>query len=303
MEHKYPRIERLGGAESEGIFSDEIVVESKIDGCNMSCYVENESLIFRSRNRILGNKVDEKTFKKAAKFVTGQFILHPDKFDPTVIYFFEGMFKHTINYDFENSPFALGFDVLHKESGMFFDWNIAKLMFEKIGVQFVPILFVKNGKDVKIDELCSLVETQKSQFSKNELEEGVVIKNYKRLNRFNRPLFAKLTRTEFKEANKLIFSGLKELRDTEKKIVEEYATPARIIKIIHKLMIEEGHELSMKLMPVLYKRVSDDILSEEILNIQQKYSSLHFKEFTNMVAAKCAKELKTCMINSEEVKC
>lgn len=295
MENKYYRIPHLGSSESEGIFLDEIVVQAKIDGCNMSVYIDNGVLIFRSRNRVLGNKVDEATFKNAAKFITEKFNDNSSLFDPSLIYFFEGMYRHTINYDFENAPSAIGFDVMDKNTGLFFDWKVAKQAFEKIGVPFVPILMTKKGQDVKVEELQQIVNTQKSQFAKDELEEGVVVKNFARLNKFNRPLFAKLTRVEFKEANRLKFSGLKELRDVERSIVTEFCTSARVRKLILKLTLEEGNNLSMSLMPILFKSVSDDILTEAILEIQQKYSSIQFKEFTNMVAARCAKELKIYM--------
>ena len=52
----------------------------------------------------------------------------------------------------------------------------------------------------------------------------------------------------------------------------------------------------MSLMPKLFKYLSDDILSENILEIMRQYESINFKQFNNIVAKKCAIMLKEYLL-------
>lgn len=297
MEYKYPHIVHVGDEETEGLFLDEVVVTEKLDGANSSFVVESGRLVFRTRNRVLPKEEhNSSAWVKATKYIFSKFDEHPELVSPDLVYYAETMVKHTLNYNWENIPPLVGFDVLDKSTGLFFGYKQAQKEFEKQNIPFVPILFSKSGPHVKVEELEELVKTLQSQYG--GMAEGIVVKNYSRLNRYGRPLFGKIVRDDFKERNRLAFAGVKELRNEEKNIVNEFCTPARVTKCIHKLTLEQGKPLSMKLMPDLFKMVADDILSEEITRIASTYSSLHFKEFTNLVAARCAKTLKDYMMQN-----
>ena len=300
--YKYPHIRYLGDAETEGLFLDEVIISEKLDGANSSFHIHNGELVFGSRNVFLGPNPDN-DWKKLAEYVKGKIQADGEgkavQLNPDFVYYCEYMRKHTLNYDWERTPVCVGFDILDKNTELFVRGDIAQKEFEKIGIEFVPVIFRKKGSDVKVDELKQFVEQNQSKYGEFP-GEGIVIKNYFRMNRFERPLFGKIVRDTFKEQNKLAFSGLKELRDTERQMVEEFCTPARVRKIVQKLTLEEGHELNMTLMPFLFRVVSEDILTEAILEIEKRYSSIQFKEFRNMVAAKCAKELKNYMVENQK---
>ena len=288
--YHYAHIRYIGDSETEGIFLDEVCVQEKADGSNFQFSIYKGELVFGSRNIFLGPD-PQNDWKKPADFIKQLREKNPGTINPELVYYCEYMIHHTLSYNHEITPTVIGFDVMDKNTEKFFSADAAKKEFEKIGITFAPIIFRKKGEHVKIEELKLLVETNKSAFG-DVIVEGVVIKNVSRLNKFGRPLYGKVVRDSFKEANKLAFTALKELRDGERKIIEEFCTEARIKKSIHRLTIEEGKELSMKIMPELYRLVADDILTECITEISRKYESIYFKEFTNLVAASCAKVLK-----------
>ncbi|MEK6880754.1 MAG: RNA ligase family protein [Nanoarchaeota archaeon] len=298
MEFKYPKIFQLGTSrENDDIFVQDgfLVAQEKLDGSCTSFYLDNNQLTFCSRNRVMGTIVDP-MWKKAAQFVNEKFTNKPYVFETDLIYFGETMEKHTINY--KDPPPFVGFDIMDKNTGYFFNWEKSKQLFEKMDIPFAPVLMSKRADHYKLEELKQLVDQMKSIYG--DFAEGIVLKRYDRLNQFGRPLWGKLVKDSFRERNLLVFSGLKELRDTERRLVEEFANPARIRKCILKLTVEENNELSMKLMPVLFKFVGDDILSNEILSIKEHYPSIQFKDYYNMVAAKCAKELKNYMAENQK---
>jgi hypothetical protein len=290
---KYPKIFSLGSPENEEIKDEIVVIESKIDGANFRCryILEENKLIFGSRNNELSynaefsNWIAIKSYKKA-------FEEYKDKFIPNVIYFSESMQKHTISYD--NIPNTIGYDIWDLEQNKFWDFKKAKQAFEKIGIPFINVHYEGLLKNITKKELMEYIK--QSPYRK-EGDEGIVLKCYSKLNSFGRPLFAKIVTDEFKEQNKKVFKFEQHIAKTnDSKIVDEYLNDARFIKTINYFK-DNDEIISMSLIPKLFKYISDDILSENILEITQKYDSINFKSINKIIATKSATMLKQYLMD------
>jgi len=289
---KYCKIHTLGSPETEGILNQLIVIESKVDGANFRCrYLpEEDKLLFGSREQELNDNTNPenwiaiKSYKKA-------FEEHKEAFIPNVIYYSESLQKHTFEY--ENIPDTIGYDIFDVERNEFWDWKAAKIAFESIGIPFINVHYEGLAQNITIDEIKEFI---KHSPYRRDGDEGIVIKCYNRLNSYGRPLFAKIVDPIFKEKNKQVFKGvLQTIKTDTSEIANEYFTEPRFIKAIHHFR-NENEMLGMSLMPKLFKYISDDILSENILEISRKYNSFEFKNFNNIIAKKSAIMLKEYLI-------
>lgn len=291
--HKYPKIKILGDKSNEGILTEpgKVVIEEKVDGANFGFYVKDDIIWFCSHNSNLTNSVQiaETGIPKwrGIKPVLTSWQNDPTKFNPNYYYFGESLQKHTITYD--DIPGFIGFDVLDIEADIFFNWEIAQQIYKDLNLPFINVIHeLDTNKEIPIKYLKTLYE--KSEY-KTGSAEGIVIKRY------DTQLMAKIVDDEFKEQNKEVFGHtITRKLTSEDKIVETFCTPARIKKIIYKLH-DDGNELEMEMMKILYKPVVEDMLEEEILNIYHEYNIIDFKVLNKLVSKECAKTLKTVIMN------
>lgn len=285
---KYPKIHTLGSPETEGILDQLIVIESKVDGANFRCrYIpEEDKLIFGNRSRELLYNAEYSNWR-AINAYKKAFEEHKENFIPDVVYFSESMQKHTLEY--QNIPDTIGYDIFDLKRNEFWDWKAAAKAFESIGIPFINVHYEGLAENITIDELKEYIK--KSPYRK-EGDEGIIIKCYTRLNSYGRPLFAKIVDPIFKEKNKEVFKGVTpKIKTDNTEIINEYFTEARFIKAINHFK-DDNEIIDMPLMSKLFKYMSDDIISENILEISRKYNSIDFKSFNNLIAKKCAITLK-----------
>jgi hypothetical protein len=284
---KYCDIERLGSEENEHIFNcptDEIIIEEKIDGGNGSYDINDGLIHMYSRNRDITS--DEKTFKKEREFLNK--LLENKTLNPDYVYYGEWGMKHTISY--ENLPGFIGYDIRVKkrmdstEPGLFLSYDGMKKEFDRLGIPTVPLLWRGPVKDLIKKDINEFIT--KSNFA-NTLMEGVVLKNYNRLNVWGRQIFAKVVREEFKEQNKATFGSIKQTPTDSLKIVEEFCTSARIDKKINELINQENKILSRELMKELPMRVIKDIFKEESSYMIDNYKLISISELKGLVAKLC----------------
>ena len=286
---KYPKIRILGDRSNDGILTTpgKIVIQEKVDGANFGFYIEADILYFCSHNQNLtdSNQITKTGIPKNWKGiepVLESWDRDPEMFDEGLYYYGESLQKHTIKYDDGISGF-IGFDILDLDTGSFLYWTWAEARFKNMRLPFINVICeLSTDKEITIDYLKSLY--QKSAYKAGSAE-GIVIKRY------DTQLMAKIVDDEFKEKAKQ--PTLKDpVNDVvEYPIAEIYATPARIEKIIHKLH-DEGNEIEMPMMKILFKRVVEDILEEEIIEIYYNYSKINFKTLNNLVSKKCVLTLK-----------
>ena len=283
---KYPKIRALGSPETEGIFDGNIVVQSKVDGANFSFFLDDGKLIFASRNKIMLDKKDPKSWIGMVPIMSS-FERCPEKFNPNYIYVGESLQKHSIAY-LDIPPF-LGYDIWDIRTELFLDWKNSKSEFKSLGLNFINVHFEANGNRVTIEEIKECIN--KSPYREGG-DEGIVVKNYEK------QIFAKIVTDDFKEKSRAIFKGGNrppEEGNTSIIVSNIYATDARIEKTIYKL-VDEGNELNMSLVPILFTALAEDILEENIIEIYHLVNKIDFKYFNNILAKKCVPILKKTLL-------
>lgn len=300
---KYPDIERLGHEDNQEILKfqeDTLVIEEKVDGGNGSFWLEEDGIIhFGSRNRDLTLEGDNKMFALYQSQLRSQLEdleKQGIKLNPDYIYYIEWMQKHTISYT--KAPIVIGLDIRHKrsmdteDSGLFISRESKEQEFRRLNIEVVPLVWRGTVGDLKKLNINDLIPQSKYFDGKAE---GIVIKNYNRMHRReHHQLYAKLVREEFKEDNKAVFGGVRQKESDTQRIIIRFCTEARIRKAIFKFL-DEGEELSLKLMAKVPRYVLNDILKEEFSTIAESYNFLDFKEMRQKIPKLCLNAIKEMM--------
>lgn len=212
---------------------------------------------------------------------------YQDSFGELTIYG-ENMVKHTLDYEWDDIPQFLGFDVYSEKEGEFLRLETAKGIIEDIGLEFAPI--VDRVEANKFDH--EDYEIPESNYREGKAE-GVVIRRSSERDKHGswRGSRAKYLSEEFEEKHGSAKSGSEPMTDDEE-LVETYATKGRIRKHINKLVVDEGKDLEMSLMEELPLRVVEDIWQEEHQEIVRSNKTLDMKKLRSMVAKKCVPLLK-----------
>ena len=147
--------------------------------------------------------------------------------------------------------------------------------FPELGFCMVPHVSTLKPKEItNIDDSIVPISYYAPVSNPKQLAEGVVLKNY------NKQLFAKYVRDEFKERNAEAFGGSPKYNkqdDTDNsEFVFKYVTNQRIEKLIFK-KLDEGEKLDMKLMGSLIRDTYLDIIEEEWKEILTSNWKLDFK--------------------------
>jgi hypothetical protein len=297
---KYPKIRSLGDDENRDIFKnrkDQIVIEEKIDGgCGCFWFDNNkQDILFGSRNRPLTGGLENGQFAENIKWIKEK--MDGAKLDPDFLYYGEYIVPHTMKYNFSVMPKFIGFDILHKDTQFPLGRKEKVKQFAALGLPVVPLIEADRAGDINVDEIDKFIP--KTVFAENLDAEGIVIKNVSRLNRFDRPLFAKLVTDLFREKNKQKFTR-KTKRDESDKVVDIYVTIARIKKAIHKKTIEDGEPLNKTLMRFIPKMVVEDAFQEEVLEIIRTTQNFDMRMIRKIAAHKCLQVIQEMMI--EKVK-
>lgn len=301
---KYTKIKKLGDFENKDIFTnpdDVIVIQEKVDGANFRFHFNEEgNIIFGSRTQQLTDNNGEytnmaKVFTSCADYIKEQVMANTTKERRIklmdYLFYGEAMHKHTISYDWENTPRFLGFDARKVSDGEFTCTTVVKALFEELGLETVPeLLVIRAGLVPEINDAI----VPKTKFG-NTQAEGVVFKN------ITRNIYAKYVRNEFKEANAKTFGGNPKYSKVDNTnnadFIFKYCTNARIEKLIHKLQ-DEGNNLSMKMIGPLIKRTYDDIVEEEWRDILNSNWTLSFKDIRKGIAPRIRAVLDMVMTNS-----
>ena len=290
---KYPKIRHLGDTENASIFrthTDEIIVQEKFDGANFRFWREGDEMCFGSRN-VAHLHPDDNAWMEQVDYLRS---IDPATLDRDLVYVGEAIKKHSIAYNWDELPPFIGFDVIHIDTGLPLSYSFAKEEFERLGLPFMHMVWIGSASDWLKENPEDYME---ESAYRDGPPEGIVIKNYERLNEFRRPLFAKMVTAEFKEKNRAVFGPTKTKPLDTAKVVDMYATSARIRKQAHRLIEEEGKQLGRPLMGDLIKGTIRDILEEEIVNIwlDRSIKTLDFAALGKLVPPRCLDVLDRMM--------
>lgn len=203
-------------------------------------------------------------------------------------FFSENMVLHSFDYDWDNTPQVIGFDIYDDITEEFIHPRRAEEAFDRMGIQTAPIhRRVTIHEDFKPREI-ERMKIPESAYRRGEKAEGLVIKNARN------QIYAKLHNEEFSELNEESFNIAKSNAETdEEKVVARYCTNRRILKLIQKEVIQEDKELSMELMEdKLHHKVLNDIFEEEYPDIIYSRYEIDFYLLRKHIADRVRKVLK-----------
>jgi len=301
---KYHKIKRIGDLENKDIFADRndiITVQEKMDGANMRIFITQEGkLIFGSRNLEIDETVEDhekrnSNFLRAINYIKEK-VKDKDLTEYAGLTLYgENMVKHTMQYDWDNIPPFLGFDIKDRE-GKYMHPAPVEDIYTELGLEMVPhIEMMKAGYITIFDEDTVPVSKYAPKSNPKQQAEGVVYKNY------DKQIFAKYVRDAFKEANSATFGGSPKYNkqgDTDNsEFIFKYCTNARIEKLIFKA-VDEGADLDMKLMGRLIKETYLDIIEEEWREILTSNWKLDFKNIRRSIAPRVRAVLGQVMVNT-----
>lgn len=276
MFKSYMHVERINTIEVEDILDGVVYVFPKIDGTAGVIWQEDGEIKCGSRNRQLSKDSDNAGFY--TKFHDDERIKKVFEVHPEWRIFGEMMKPHTLKtyrdevwgrffiYDIHNGQKYIHYDIYNE-------------FLTSLGLDVIPPMKIINNP--KEDYLYTLLDNNQ-YLIKDGLGngEGIVIKNYDYVNKFGRQCWAKIVRTEFKEANQRAFKQniINGGNVLEEEIAEKYITTTLVDKVYANIVNALGG-FSSKNIPELLNRTWYDFIREETYDILKKYNNptINFK--------------------------
>lgn len=288
---KYDHVEHLDRPEVVGIEMGTVHIFPKIDGTNASVWLDADGKVQAgSRTRQLTIEADNAGFCVWVNSDDPKAAMLRSWLRPGLVVYGEWLVPHTLKtYRADAWKRFWIFDVFDHATGRYVPWD-----------SYGPIL-TDAGLDV-VQPLCSIVEPSPAQLQAQVamntfliadgagVGEGIVIKNYAWVNRYERQCWAKIVRNEFKEKHGKAFGAAVKHGEfqVEIAIAEEFCTPTLVgktrAKIITDIASRDGIDLCQpnaqqdiehtnraKIIPQLLGRVAYDLVTEEIGAILRKH--------------------------------
>lgn len=291
---QYQHVERLGSTEVQNIELGECYVFPKIDGTNASLWYYNDSIQAGSRTRHLTLEADNAGFFAWA--LQQPNLLNYFKEFPTHRLFGEWLVPHSLKTYRQNAwrdfyVFDVCIDKQSDEITHDGDTTVYYLHYEEyrkdlesFNISYIPALCkIKNGSyEQFVNQLMGniyLIEDGKGT------GEGIVIKRYDFKNKYNRPTWAKIVTSEFKEKHQKEMGGpeIKGKALIEEAIAEKFVTQALVDKEFTKIESVDGW--SSKFIPRLLHVVFYSIVKEESWEFVKEHKNpvIDFKRLQHFV--------------------
>lgn len=255
---KYLDIVRLGHKTTVGVLNvgDMILIQEKLDGANASFKRNGDIVEAFSRNTQLSPENNLRGFYEWTQ------TLDPSELLDGVIYFGEWLVKHKLDYGVNANQFYL-FDIYNEFLAEYVDFSMVKDESKRLNLNLIPLFY--EGEYVSFDHLQTFVG--KSVLGAEG--EGIVVKNVKYKDNYDKQCFVKLVTDSFREVQKQKAPKDPNFQSVEMNFVNECLTKARVDKLLHKLVDENlldesfGIEDMGTILKHLGNRVYDDIMKEE----------------------------------------
>ncbi len=294
---KYMHIDRLNSQEVEGILDGHCFIFPKIDGTNASVWWSDENGVSAgSRNRDLTDGNDNAGFREYIKSHEGFAKLFLwDEDNRNYIFYGEWLVPHSLKtYRDDAWQRFYVFDILDTRTGLHLTYDQIRSVCEQYGLDYVPPLVVITNPDE--EDLYKALE-KCGQFLIKDGEgvgEGVVIKNYDFINKYDRQVWAKIITNEFKEKHHKEM-GAPEVNGAklvELAIVDEFLTPEFIKKEQAKIILVRGDASfggwDNRWIPELLGRVWYEFIREETTAFLKEYKNpkINFRLLNTLVIKK-----------------
>jgi hypothetical protein len=289
---RYPSLKRFGTTEVSGIENGLVHIFPKLDGTNASVWLDGDKQVQAgSRNRHLdessnGDNAGFCKWVREQENITRFLLDHP-----WLRLYGEWLVPHSIKEYREDAwrNFYV-FDVFNEIEKKFMHYDDYKPLLEQYNITYIPCLWTAQA--ITIDKLLHLL-TKNFYLMKDGagVGEGVVVKNYDYVNRFERVTWAKLVSNEFREKNTREFghSNIEIKTSVEEKIVENFVTEAFIEKEYSKMILNQPW--SQKRIGELLGRIWHELVDEEAVNFVKAYKNptINFKVLNNLTILKIKK--------------
>jgi len=269
--HSYNKVYQIGHPAIDGIFSDDVLVEEKVDGSQFSMGIIDGELKCRSHHQDIVLDAHDGMFEIAVS-VAKSLDLHPGW---TYRAEYLSKPKHNIiAYNRTPKNNLIIFDINNDvENYLLRESKVSEV--QRIGLEVVPMLYY--GKIKSLDKMMSFMDTT-SILGGSKIE-GMVFKNYLSFGRDGKCLMGKYVSEKFKEQNKSEFRKANPTGgDIMHMLAQKYRSEARWEKaIIH--MKEDGlFTGTVKDIGPLMKRIQVDVdeeCAEEIKSALYKWAKPH----------------------------
>jgi len=280
---KYQHIERFGTTEVAQIELGKCFIFPKIDGTNASVWLSNGEIQAGSRKRHLTLDRDNAGFYEWVKEQLN--ILKYLKENPTHRIFGEWLIPHSLKtyrsdawrkfYVFDIAIDKTQDEILHEgDSALkYISYEDYQPLLEKYNIDYIaPISIITNASyEQLVNQLMKnvfLIEDGKG------VGEGIVIKRYDFINKYNRQTWAKIVTSEFKEkhSKEMGASEMNGKKLVEQEIANKYVTEALCEKVRAKIELENDG-FGSKDIPRLLNTVYYNIVKEESWNFIKEFKN------------------------------
>jgi len=290
---KYEKIHRLGKDEVAGILEGTCHITEKIDGANLSIWMDEGVMHVGSRNNDLTNNGN--AFNGAVEYCNGHEGIQDFFADhPTSRLYGEWLVKHTLSYNNTAYKKFYLFDILRPNS-KFISQGEVQLIGKEYGIDTVPDLGIIENPTV--EQLNKLIEGKSALGDKME---GVVIRNMEFKNQFGDFCYAKLVKEDFKEDNRVVFGSNNKDSNTcwEIYVMNKYIDVIRVSKIMNKLQPEVNEKLDIKHTPRVLGMVYHDVITEEAWEIAKNVKRIDYNNLQRVCNEK-VKQVYTDILNND----
>jgi hypothetical protein len=274
----YPKIYRLGTPETEGILDGLVTIHEKIDGANLSIWMEKGEIHVGSRNQEI-----TEGFNGAYEYCLNDSGIRKLLSDhPNYRLYGEWLVRHTLQYkETAYRKFYL-FDIF-VDTERLDQINIMTIA-AKYSINIAKFfgLFSRPSLD-KINQFIGLSDL-------GDQGEGVVIKNRDFINQFGDNCYAKIVTESFRENNGLKFEANSKHSESywETWVTHKYVTLSRVEKAMNKSQPMIDTPLDLQHTSRIVGMVTHDIVTEEAWEIFNRVPKLDFKVLKNILSKKIA---------------
>ena len=262
----YPKIHRLGKEETDGILDTPVIIQEKIDGANVSIWLDKKKVKCGTRTRELPDDESFNGFVEAVK--ENKLIKFWLMKNPDCRLYAEWLVKHTITYPETAYKKIYLYDIYNDKEDMYWTQDSVKTVASQLNLEY-PQIFI-HSKQVTEDEIKEHVG--KTLVPEAANGEGVVIKNPNFKDKWGNHCYAKVVHEKFKESNAIVFGGNNKHSESywEMYVVNKYCTLGRVQKIMQKLQAETEKRLDKENTSEIAGRCMHDMISEEAWEIFNK---------------------------------
>lgn len=273
---KYQHISRLTDDETEGLLDGDVIVQTKIDGANLTIAHDSfKGHIIASRNNAKSVGGEPKNgFRGAVEYCLG----HSGLMTLSKQYILRGewLVRHSMNYPKECMQHFYVFDVQRYGDHSYLHPDEYIPLLIKYGIKYIPVL--ARLSNPTMDELAKLTEGP-DEFGA-EQKEGIVIKRFNFVNKYGRIQWGKIVHEGFQLKNKLAFRP-RNADDITIKFASETITEHLVLKIIAKIKAEDpNNDITIRKMPQILGLAWYDVFTEELWDFVKKNKVKEFSFYT-----------------------